>query len=662
MASHTRLLFGCAAIVAMSFTTPVLWAQAQNPIQAMKDAWKKAKEQQRQQQNGQKPQNSNQQQNGGNSTTSTPGGLSIPHSTAKIDAALMAPSETGMPFGISDPSAHAAAVSHRGSRKVLLYDGAEGPKFDEIVPLGAGPVEFSPDGTRYAYTGRSGNERVIMLDGKEVFRFDESKYALQPPFNGAHDVEFSPNSKHFFFEIHPVSTTGNESRATRLFWDGVPGPQFADQIVISPDGDHYAYFTRQPTANGDIVHLFIDGKPAGYLGSEPQFTADGKHLFTKVSYSRPTPYTEVLLDGKPIMKATGVQLYMPPAGYNFVAVLGTGIREDYRFLAVGNRRVPGSECRGSGGYDQITFTPDGKHWAARCQTQSGSHFVIADGKKGQEYPMTSELIFTADGTVTYFGIQGYVGNQSYVVIGEEESQGYEGLSPAMTDASHVGVPGPTVVGPHLAYVSRSSNPRGTVMHIDGKAFPAIDSGKLVFSPDGKHFAFVTTGNDPRWGTVVLDGVPQPGTYMDMSQMQRGIHTYFPPIQFSPDSNHVAWYGTSPSDSGSGIFLDGKFFHSGEAGISPQHVSFSPDSKHLVYGNIVRAQPDIYGVFIDGRLAAQVDLALAFNQNESAWQWAPDGSLIVFGQDADGLKRFHINLPEDTSLATMGGSSKTLAQN
>jgi Tol biopolymer transport system component len=362
------------------------------------------------------------------------------------------------------------------------------------------------------------------------------------------------------------------------------------------------------------------------------------------------------------MKATAAQLYMPPAGYNFLAVLGTGIGEDYHFLAVGNKKVPGSECRGSGGYDMITFTPDGKHWAARCQTQSGSHFVIADGKKGQEYKMTSDLVFTADGTVAYFAIEGYVGKQSFVVLGEDESEGSEALSPAVADSARVGVPGPTVIGAHLAYVSRSTNPPGSVMHIDGKSFPAAGSaGKITFSPDGKHFAFVTTGNDPRYGTVVLDGVPQQATYMDMSQMTLANHPYYPPIQFSPDSNHVAWYGTSPSDNGSGIFLDGKFFHSGEAGISPMHLSFSPDSKHLVYGNVFRSSPDTFGVFVDGRLAAQVDLTTSLNQNQSSWQWAPDGSLIVFGQDVDGLKRLRIHMPDDTSLATIAGAETTLAQ-
>ncbi|HMG84559.1 MAG TPA: hypothetical protein VK574_02380 [Terracidiphilus sp.] len=644
-----------------AFLAPLAQAQTQNPIQAMKDAWKKTREQQQQ---VKQPQSKKVANPGSGSNSAAPTPKNLPHSSAHVDDQLMAASETGLQFQISETSAHFVAPAHRGSRMVMLFDGAEGPKFDQIVPMGgaSGPVVFSPDGTRFAYTGRSGPEKVVMVDGKEVLRFDESKTALAPGAFNAADVEFTPNSKHFFFRVHPISTMGHESDAAHFYWDGVPGPPFADYAVISPDGDHYAYFTHVPSPNGDAVpHLYLDGKAAGYMGGNPQFTADGKHLFTEMNYPRPTPYTEVLLDGKPIMKATAVQLYMPPTGYNFVAVLGTGIGDNYRFLAVGNKKVEGSECRGSGGYDQVSFTPDGKHWAARCESRSGYHFVIADGKRGSEYGDISMLNFTADGTVTYFAGQL---NKHYVVIGDQESEGYDGVGPAAAqDLSQVGMPGPSVIGEHLAYVSRTSGTRGAVMHIDGKAFPATDLGKLQFSPDGKHFAFVTTGNDPRYGTVVLDGVNQPGTYMDMSQIVRKNRGYIPTIVFSPDSKHVAWYGTSPSDpESSGIFVDGKFVRSGEAGLTPYHVTFTPDSKHLVYGSIMRTEPSSFGVFVDGRLAAQLDLNNSLMQNESSWQWADDGSLFVFGQDADGLKRLRIKPADDTSVATMVGSGATIAEN
>jgi len=49
----------------------------------------------------------------------------------------------------------------------------------------------------------------------------------------------------------------------------------------------------------------VDGKPAGYVGSDPQFSADGKHLFTTrtVPVAVGRPAMELLMDGRPIVKA-----------------------------------------------------------------------------------------------------------------------------------------------------------------------------------------------------------------------------------------------------------------------------------------------------------------------------------------------------------------------
>jgi hypothetical protein len=652
-ASLALLLLAALAIV------PRIAAQTQtqNPIQAMKDAWKKAREQQQQQQHGQQqPQSgsskSGQQQGGGGKKGASPANL--PHSSAKVEPQLMAATESHLEFAISEPGAHAAAAAHRGSRMVMLHDGVEGPKFDEIVPMGGAaagrPIIFSRDGGRYAYTGRLGNDISLMVDGKEVLKFDEAKFQLEPGQFNAPTVEFTPNSKHFFFLLRPKDSTGVPTDNARFFWDGVAGPPFAEQAAISPDGDHYAYYTRQKTSYNPIVTLIVDGKPAGYLASEPLFTPDGKHLFTKLTVpSGRTSVTEVLLDGKPIMKVTAAQIHMPPAGYSVVTVAGTGIAGDSRFLIVGNKKVEGSDCRGNGGYSEVIFTPDGKHYAAKCQATNQSFFVIADGKKGQEYQNISLLNFTADGTVIYFANQR---SQNYVVIGADESEGYDNLMPA-ENITVTGIPGPTVVGNHIAYVSYRPM-SGQTLHVDGKSFNGKSLTNIQFSPDGAHFAYLLDVAPNTGGKLVLDGVEQPGIYYERGV---GAGTF----AFSADSKHIAWWGAPSSDSPTrGIYIDAKFFPTGDAGIVPMHLSFTPDSKHLVYGAIVRTEPAGYGIFVDGRLAAQCDLNIALMQNKASWQFGEDGVLNVFGQDNDGLKRFRITPADDTSIASMTGAATTIS--
>jgi hypothetical protein len=660
-------IFSSALLIASVVNAPAAFAQqSQNPIQAMKDAWKQAKQQVEQQQKGQQPQQPQKpgQPNAGAKNQQGPagaqGGRKRQQSSAKVEPALMAANEEGLKFTISEPGGHVAAIAHRGSRMVVLFDGAEGPKFDSIVPTqngGINLIEFSPDGNRYAYVGRSGNEDVIMVDGKEITRFDEANTVLTPGVFNAQSIDFTPNSKHFYFILHPNSTSGHESQKAHFYWDGVPGPMWADQALISPDGDHYAYYLREPNPNGETDTLILDGKPAGYLASKPQFTFDGKHLFTQVYYSRPTSYTEVLLDGKSIMKANAVLLYMPPAGYNFLAVLGTGIGDNYRFLVSGGKKIEGSECRGTGGYDEITFTPDGKHWAARCDSRPGFHFVVADGKKGLEYGEISMLNFTADGSVIYFARQG---QQMYVVLGSEESEPYNNLIPAQSNVE-VGVPGPTVVGNHIGYVSYLPGQGTMTMHVDGKTFTGKSVGNLQFSPDGKHFAFVrqTPENDNK---LVVDGVDQPGTFKEMDRISSGGKNTQSTFVFSPDSNHIAWSGIGTDQQTPGIFVDGKFMPESEPGISPLHLSFTADSKHIVYQSIVRGDSTTYPVFVDGRITnTGVGSNSSLIRSSSSWRLGDDGSLTMFGQDQDGLKRFHVTPADDTGVATVTGGASMLAK-
>ncbi len=80
-----------------------------------------------------------------------------------------------------------AGVVLRGSRQVLVHDGVDGPRFDQVLNLssqaGGGKVAWSDDGAHYAYHGKLGQEYVIVVDGKEVSRGHWSA-ELQP---GPHD-------------------------------------------------------------------------------------------------------------------------------------------------------------------------------------------------------------------------------------------------------------------------------------------------------------------------------------------------------------------------------------------------------------------------------------------------------------------------------------------
>jgi hypothetical protein len=52
-----------------------------------------------------------------------------------------------------------------------------------------GPVQFSPNGERHAYAGQIGQEAVVFLDGKEIFRGPVS-----PTGFAVENLHFSPDS------------------------------------------------------------------------------------------------------------------------------------------------------------------------------------------------------------------------------------------------------------------------------------------------------------------------------------------------------------------------------------------------------------------------------------------------------------------------------------
>lgn len=139
---------------------PSIWQKVQNA----------AKAQQQGQQPGQKP-----GQAGAKPPTEAPGsdfGPFTPPAGTKIEPVVVAPVEQGGGLALSPLGVHVAELSHSGSRPVIIYDVVVGPKFDSIFMLGGvgqeAGVIVSPDSKRYAYCGRSGDQIVTVLDGKQI--------------------------------------------------------------------------------------------------------------------------------------------------------------------------------------------------------------------------------------------------------------------------------------------------------------------------------------------------------------------------------------------------------------------------------------------------------------------------------------------------------------
>lgn len=580
----------------------------------------------------------------------------------KVEQQELGPVAQDVQYVVSARNGHLATIGHKGSRVLVTVDGVSGPKFDEIVtakpwidPRGvpperiqAQPVVFSPDGNRYAYVARQSQELVLVVDGKEVsrqaipgsagnldvhvaFAGDDAKRILYAQSNAA-GLEFWIDGQK---QPGTYSSSGGDN--------GAP-----TDPALTRDGAHCVYVAQ---IERDKRALILDGKDAGYLGENPQFTADGQHLFCS---ARQGPFENLIIDGKPKIKTDGVhRLCMAPVGNTFAAVLQR-VKPPGEFLIVNGKKIEGSDGTSIA---RVLFSPDGKRCAALCVASPTTQFVLLDGKKGHEYLNipAGTIAFSPDSAK--LGYVAQAGSKSFVVINEDESDDFDVLPNFAFSAD----------GKHVVYSGsrRGSPPLTWPVYVDGKAEQITQGNSFEtfqFSPDGKRYAYCGVGGPSGVGQPILvDG------------KDSGLLGKF---AFSADSKHLACAAYRASDGKRGMFLDGKLVYANERAI--RNFAFTPDSQHLYWivsepgQDPANGQAD-YVTYADGVVVARCDNNTAFGmlvvlppptrsgldgqlhevkELPSGWQVGPDGVLTLIGPVGPVVKRFRVTPASDSNLATL----------
>jgi hypothetical protein len=643
-------------------------AEAQSVWQQLKEQAQKAKQQLKQgvqpqptaqgQPPGSRPSEANTGASGTGIPGSEPGPVRAPAGT-KIEPVLMAPLQQGSAFVVSDKGIHVASKQLSGSRQIIVYDGAAGPKFDRLLQdvnrPGSHPVTFSPDGNHWAYCGIQGSEWVVMLDGKEFVRqpaVDSDKADFR-----SCDLSFSPNSKHLFFLS--VRDPNDVSGVGRFFWDGKPGPFGGPQdkrfYAISPDGDHFAYVWNDPAPHSTRWQLYIDNQPASYDAGAPQWSADSKHLFTIrdiPSAPHGHGYQEALVDGKPFIRADAVSLFPAPAGDMVVARI-TRVAPDLKrsyLLAVNGKMVPGSEAAAQ--ISDPVFSADGKHYAVVYRETTGRGSVFSDGKRGQTYAsiggegeLPTKVAFTADSSklvYTATSLGSGTGTGAFVVINDEESDALMPLSA-------------TVIAPAGDRVATTGAGQVT---LDGKLLqlPGVDprgmsAVTLSFSPDGSHYAFIAFNRGDT--TLYLDGLAQ-SNYRILSSAL-GSYTW------SPDGKHIAYFCRSANPSSGDVpylCYDDKAVRLNAAPAYLTSLTFSANVDHLYW--VVKEAAYKMLIFADGKPVYETQSTMPAGFAPQTFQSASDGSLLVLAQGEQGLERVSITPSPSSSVATLFGGSPSVA--
>ena len=563
----------------------------------------------------------------------------------KVDVQTVAPNEQGLAYTISPKGAHVVAITQKGTRWVVLHDGVPGPLFDQIISGGGGGrISFSPDGTRFGYVGRQSQEWVAMVDGKEVLRRPIG--TNQTVLRGAGlAIQFTPNGKHWFLHYNNGNEGNPLADPPRLIWDGVVGPVGAiNDIVVSANGERYAYTLSNP-ANPDQKVLMVDGKPAPALGFTPVFTGDGLHLYTqRITIPRVGPQvTELLLDGRPIIRAFRTEVFTAPVGS--LAVIKVDRKEpngsETTFLHVGGVKVPGSEAQHM---SPIRFSADGKHWVTKVGMPGQPYYLIVDGIKQREYETIDSVRWTDTGKPVY--VVG-AASKSFVITGDQESEnGYiGGLFPIALGK-----------GGRVGYVA--SLGQATVVVADVKVTqppPRTHLTDFSFSPDGLRLAYAAVPPGGSAGTVMVDHKQQDASASQaFGQIRNGD-----PVQYvwSPDSKYTMHYGM-PRPGEFGLFLGDKYVAHGNTPRIELPI-FTPDAKHLFWiaGDGNRGMME---VFLDGKMIYEFDdQGRGPLSDKGNWEMGADGVLTFIVQTVEGFKRVRVTPGPEHGVEAMIARGKVV---
>jgi hypothetical protein len=581
---------------------------------------------------------------------------SVASAQTTVDEQPLGPDGDVVGASVSPHGNHVAVLVVKGSRYAVVIDGVEGPKIEALFQgiylnayqagsswQGKIPVLFSDDGSHSAYIAKMGNEFVVFEDGKESSRAPLGGNGLTTV-----PLEFSAGGKHLIYM--EVAPTGGY----QVVVDGTPGPVtgIPMPLVVSPDGEHYAYtgFEHASLGNGIPNWAVVDGRKVNFIGDQLQYTARNV-LVSRISADG---NSILVLNGKPAIKANVISpLWISDDGME-VGMVITPNPQTPSFLTVNGKVVPGTQ---GVGVSNVYFSPDGKRYAALCNNRSGgTSFMIIDGKKGEEYQTIPQQLpwnnalhwqfgtadtttlpqamrrtvpgFTADSSKFVYVAQ--QGGRCFMNVEDNESSGFQQFP--------MYEPTLSATGNRIGWIGVAPN---NVQHIilDDKDITLSPSSStkqlscLMFSPGHEHYAYI------EGQSVALDGVNQPGVIDGANYV------------FSPDGNHLGYFAHVSNQPC--FVVDGKVVATGLNAVT--NAFFSPDSQHIVWlsRGAIPGSRDSHKLFVDGKQVTHYGDTDSFLS--PIFEFGTDGALTFVARTDDNLRRFRVTMPSSNLSALLAAS-------
>lgn len=517
---------------------------------------------------------------------------------AQVTMTALAPMPPNNPLTatvVSDDRAHAAGVSMKGSRQIVIVDGQEGPLFDTIVSSGTGAAVFSSDGKRAAYIGKRAGQEIAVIDGKEgppATSIGDPRMLAQPGLPRPKFLFSKDGSRVAYVAMMASAAPGLPK--SHVVLDGVMGPEYDGISEMMFVGPRFVYIGRTKEQKSVVV---VDGKVQGapfdginlLMGSD-----DGHYAFVA---TRGNSWM-VVLDGvegkvhqRPAEEFDGRTLVLSPTNGR-VAYVAMG-RDQKSAVQGANLYLNGKLLRSATAFDGLTFSPDGSRLGGSVlelnPDRTRRQYVFVDGWNsldyaaipaissvpGQaaqgQYPRT--LLFSPDSKRYVFIAQNDV--SSFAVVDGQESAGYAQISNVQF----------TRDSRRHAFEARYLNTPGgggSVVVVDGKEGPklyGITANSLTFSADGSRIAYM--GNTTVAEAVaVVDGAVQKapaGAFQARLAKPGMTQSYF---MFSPDGRRIARVeGLLDGTGRNVVVLDGTRQTPGHLFSMPV---FSPDGRRFAY--------------------------------------------------------------------------------
>lgn len=505
----------------------------------------------------------------------------------EIPATVLDPSRPAVRW--SPTGGHSGYVGRRGGDYIAVIDGKEvGTAATQTSIGGTDPSGwrfwFSQDGAHVAYATIATGVATMMVDGVAGQHFLRIDFK-QTIFNGNRLVYVGQSAEAVF----------------RVVVDGKPSPVYADvrDLTLTPDGAHYAFLATLPGVAGPMRSVVVvDGvaSPA-YLGaSDLEQAPDGRVAY--VAVTRTTDQSgELVVGGTSTPNPTTFNISRPGGGSSR---LGFDIRHvafspDGKGFAFVKRLYPnpGVQVIANGKpvgptyqqVNQLQWSPDGTILFFLAGSPTGT-FPVVNGTELDPVGSADEISFSPDGR--HYAFQVYLGTPKIVVDGKDQPKAYGYVRESLRwspDSKHIVYGAQTTVSSYQLVKDGVSQP-GMLLNFMGvnRVQPALAFPPILFSPDGSRMAWVGMKDATSRQALAVDGVYYPAPTPNFQ---------FP--SFSPDSRHFA--AVTTGNQGWGIMVDGKLSPSYEDLILTSTAAFRFLDAHTYRFYAIKAG-QIYRITID----------------------------------------------------------------